>query len=334
MKHIIIALSVLAVIVSWENAFAQEKKLVIWSHWGDDPVKVTFMNAVAAEFQKETGISVDIVWLPKIELMEKLVFALDTSEPDIAYIDTGFTHPRIWRSLADLSDLRFTGQLDSSWRLGSVGGERVNNYLPIEGVSHGIYYNTHLFEKAGIVLPQDRPITDKEFLDIIRKLRAAGITPIGEGTADRTVKVGIPIINTIFRYVGPEKIIRLYKGEVNFSDLDVLAALQYWKQVVDAQGYDASKVLQLTLNEGIFEVTDGNAAMSFCGSWIYGKYGKTEHDQGQIGVLDWFTVENGNGNGYYEIFWPAGFGINQNSAHLDAARRFLEYLMTPSAAAF
>jgi len=80
-------------------------------------------------------------------------------------------------------------------------------------------------------------------------------------------------------------------------------------------------------------VTDGKAAISFCGTYIYSKYGATDRDKGQMGVFDWFTLENGKGNRYYEISWGAGFGINQHSIHLAEAKKFLEYLMTPAAAA-
>ena len=47
------------------GATAQEKTLTIWSHWGQEPVKVRFMNAVADAFKKEHGIAVNIVWMPK-----------------------------------------------------------------------------------------------------------------------------------------------------------------------------------------------------------------------------------------------------------------------------
>lgn len=312
---------------------AQEKTLVIWSHWAQEPVKVDFMHAVAQGFEERTGVTVEIVFMPKLDLLDKLVFALDTSEPDITYLEGGFsfTHPRIWRSLADLSDLTFSGQRDPSWRLGNVGESR-NTFIPIEGVSHAIYYNKRLFEQAGIVLPVDRPVTTDEFLEIIQTLRQAGITPIGEGSADREGKIPIPIINAIFRYAGPEKVNQLFQGLVDFSDPDVVKALTFWKQVVDAQGYDRRKALDMTLLEGIFEVTDGNAAISFCGTYIYSKYGTTGHDQGQIGVMDWFSVAHGPGNDFYEIFWAAGFGANRHSKHLPEAKQFLEYLMSPEAA--
>lgn len=329
-SHIHTIVCCLVVLLLGGSVRAEEHTLVIWSHWGEEPIKVNFMNAVAEEFRNRHGIAVEIVWLPKNVLKEKLVFALDAAELDLTYLDHSFTHPRICRSLLDLSELQFIGEVDPSWHLYSLGDGN-NNFLPIEGVSNAIYYHKDLFARANIVLPHDRGITAEEFLDIIRRLRAEGLTPIGEGSTDRTTKIGIPIINTLFRYAGPDKVHQLQQGKLTFSDPDVRAALDFWKDVVDLQGY-ASNVLQLNFLEGLFEVVEGRAAISFCGTYFYSKYGTTEKDQGQIGVLDWFTVENGKGNAYYEILWAAGFGINRRSAHLEEAKLFLEYLMTPEAA--
>ncbi|GAK49727.1 extracellular solute-binding protein family 1 [Candidatus Moduliflexus flocculans] len=292
------------------------------------------MNAATKEFQAETGIAAKIVWMPKSELLEKLPFALDKAELDITYLDHGFVHPRIARALVDLSDLRIEGDFDQSWSLLRLPLDGPTlNFLPIEGLSNAIFYNKDLFQQAGISLPQGRALTDTEFLEIIKKLRAAGITPIGEGASDRTFKAGLPIINTIFRFAGPEKMQLLKAVKMNFSDPDIAAGVAFWKQVVDAQGYDAEKALSLGLEAGIFEVTDGHAAMNFCGTFFYSKYAGTEHERGNIGVLDWFSVPNGKGNDFYEISWAAGFGVNKNSAVAAEGKQFLQFLLSSKAAA-
>ena len=310
---------------------AEDNALVLWTHWKSDPIKIEFINHVVAEFQKTTGIAVHVVWMEKNELLEKLPFAIEGAEPDVTYIDSGFTHVRIWRALADLSDLRITAQTDPSWSLGSVG-EGKNNFLPIEGASSAMYYNKRVFEQAKIVVPQDRAMTAQEFLNMIRALRAAGVTPIGEGVTDRPWKAGLPMLYAILRYAGPEKLMQLLHQEIDFSDPDVTAALTFWKQVVDAQGYDGQNALKMNMNDSIYEMTDGRAGLNFCGTWIYSKFGLTDRDKGQVGVLDWFTVENGKGNDVYELAWVAGYGINRNSKRIEAAKKFLEFLMTPTAA--
>ncbi len=331
---IVLLLVSLAIFFAYTDILAQPTKLVIWSHWANDPIKINFMNAVSKEFEQETGIQVEIEWMEKDELNDKIVFAIDTPVPDLAYIDLGFSHPRILRSLADLSDLRWSSQAYSDWHLGSIGAYQ-NIFLPIEGVSHAIYYNKELFKQAKITLPAGRSLTNAEFLDIIHKLRESGITPIAEGVATRyDCMWGVGLMNAIFRFAGPDKVGQLLNEQLSFSDPDITAALEFWKQVVDAQGYDQNILLSQTFPEKIFDMTDGRAAINFCGTWIYSKFGATERDQGQVGVLDWFTVEQGKGNETYEMFWAAGYGINKHSQHLSEAKKFLEFLMTPTAAKF
>jgi len=322
----------LAAILAVFPVSAAEKTLVIWSHWGAEPIKVNFLEVVIEEFENAHGVNVEIIWKPKNELKEELKKSYNTPVPDLTYVDAGFSHARISGSLLDLSDLNITADVLAGWGLGSVG-EGSNNFLPIEGVSGGIYYNRDVFAKANIELPADRAVTTEEFLDIVQTLRAEGITPIAEGTADvPNGKMGMPVINVIFRFAGPEKTLRFINGKLPASDPDVVAALTYWKQVVDAQGYDPEQPLSLTLVEGILEMVEGQAGMNFCGTWIYSKFGATEHDRGQVGVLDWVTVENGKGNASYEQGWAAGYGINKNSENQEEAKQFLEFLMTPRAA--
>ncbi len=117
---------------------AAEKTLVIWSHWATEPIKVNFLEVVAQEFENAHGVNVEIVWKPKPELMEDLQKPYNTPVPDMTYIDGSFSHARISGSLLDLSDLHIAADVSAGWQLGSVG-EGSNNFLPIEGISGGIY---------------------------------------------------------------------------------------------------------------------------------------------------------------------------------------------------
>ena len=328
-KHVWGCIGVVVWLSLSSTVLAQENKLVIWSHWATEPIKQNFMNAVIEAFQKETNIPVEIHWLDKAEFTDKLPFALKNGELDISYIDLGFRHPRTLQQLADLGDLQMAAPTVTGWKLTDLD-EKKNAFLAIEGVSHGIYYNKDLFQQAGITLPQDRLLTNLEFLDIVKKLRAAGITPISEGLDSFDTGSSIPLLNAMLRIAGPEKVEKLLKAEINFSDPDILAALTFWKEVVDAQGYDPQKLTTTNLQTKIFDVIDGNAAMLFLGTWIYGKYGATEKDKGQLGVFDWFTFENGQGSDFYEIIWAAGYGINAHSPRLAEAKKFLEFLLTPT----
>ena len=90
-----------------------------------------------------------------------------------------------------------------------------------------------LFFKAGIKLPTDRLLNADEFLEIVRTLRSKGITPIAEGAADQERKTAVPILNTMIRFAGHDKIRKLMRQEINFSDPDIIRSLTYWKKIVE-----------------------------------------------------------------------------------------------------
>ncbi|MGD8975596.1 MAG: extracellular solute-binding protein [Desulfobacterales bacterium] len=255
-------------------------------------------------------------------------------KPDISYIDPSFRHRHIGNALLDLKTLSLPQNKDPYWNLGDAGG-RTNNYLPIEGHGRAIFYNKPLFEKAGIRLPKGRLLNSDEFLEIIKKLRHNNITPIAEGAANREWKAAIPIVNTMIRYAGHDKMHQLIRREINFSDPDIIRSLKYWKKIIDAGGYDCSKSLRLGLSDGILEMIEGRAAISFCDTWIYstfGAAGAARSKYGRVGVLDWFNVPDGKGNNTFDYTLDAGYGVNRYSPSVELAKQYLQYLITPHAA--
>ena len=61
----------------------------------------------------------------------------------------------------------------------TVDGKDVG--MPSEVMMVGFYYNKDLFQQAGI---EEVPVTYEEFLDVVDKLNAAGITPLTVGAQD------------------------------------------------------------------------------------------------------------------------------------------------------
>jgi len=307
--------------------------LMIWSPWIEEPIKRRFLNGAAVAFQKQTGIRIEIFWMQKNILKKNLVvnWGHKKPKPDISYIDPSFKHQRIGNALLDLNTLRLPQNKDPFWTLGDAGGG-TSNFLPIEGHGRAIFYNKSLFKKAGIRLPKDRLLNADEFLEIIKTLRLNGITPIAEGTANREWKAAIPIVNTIIRFAGHDKIHKLIRREINFSDPDIVRGLNYWKKIIDAGGYDCSKSLSLDLSDGILEMIEGRAAISFCDTWIYSTFGDTKRVYGQVGVLDWFNVPDGKGNNTFDYTLDAGYGVNRFSPRVELAKQYLQFLITPHTA--
>lgn len=309
------------------------RRLMIWCPWADDPIRKKFMNVAAITFQQRTGARLEIFMKNKNELQKKLAvdWGRKKSSPDISYIDPGFKQRPIGAALLELNNLSLSPGRDPFWKLGDAGGGS-NNYLPIEGHTTAIFYNKILFFKAGIKLPNDRLLNADELLEIVRTLRSKGITPIAVGAADQERNAGIPIFNTMIRFAGYEKIRKLMRQEINFSDPDIIRSLTYWKKIVDAGGYDCPKSRQLNLSDAISEIMENRAAIIFCDILSYAKISSRWRIRGSVGVLDWFNVPEGKGNNTFGHTYAAGYGVNRHSRNLGLAKQFLQFLITPQAA--
>lgn len=309
------------------------RRLMIWCPWADDPIRKKFMNVAAITFQQRTGARLEIFMKNKNELQKKLAvdWARKKSSPDISYIDPGFKQRSIGAALLELNNLSLSPGRDPFWKLGDAGGGS-NNYLPIEGHTTAIFYNKILFFKAGIKLPNDRLLNADEFLEIVKTLRSKGITPIAVGAADQERNAGIPIFNTMIRFAGYEKIRKLMRQEINFSDPDIIRSLTYWKKIVDAGGYDCPKSRQLNLSDAISEIMENRAAIIFCDILSYAKISSRWRIRGSVGVLDWFNVPEGKGNNTFGHTYGAGYGVNRHSRNVGLAKQFLQFLITPQAA--
>ena len=309
------------------------RRLMIWCPWADDPIRKKFMNVAAITFQQRTGARLEIFMKNKNELQKKLAvdWGRKKSSPDISYIDPGFKQRPIGAALLELNNLSLSPGRDPFWKLGDAGGGS-NNYLPIEGHTTAIFYNKILFFKAGIKLPNDRLLNADELLEIVRTLRSKGITPIAVGAADQERNAGIPIFNTMIRFAGYEKIRKLMRQEINFSDPDIIRSLTYWKKIVDAGGYECPKSRQLNLSDAISEIMENRAAIIFCDILSYAKISSRWRIRGSVGVLDWFNVPEGKGNNTFGHTYGAGYGVNRHSRNLGLAKQFLQFLITPQAA--
>jgi ABC-type glycerol-3-phosphate transport system substrate-binding protein len=312
---------------------APGSRLLIWCPWVDDPIRKKFLTVAARKFQKRTGSRVEIFLKNKNDLQKKLAvdWGRKKSSPDISYIDPGFKQRRIGAALLELNNLSLSAGRDPFWKLGDAGGGS-KNYLPIEGHATAIFYNKVLFLKAGIKLPKDRLLNADEFLEIVKTLRSKGITPIAEGVAGQERKAAVPIFNTMIRFAGYDKIRKLMRQEINFSDPDIIRSLTYWKKIVDAGGYECPESLQLNLSDSILEIMENRAAISFCDTLSYAKISAKWRIRGRVGVLDWFNVPEGKGNNTFGHTYGAGYGVNRHSRRVGLAKQFLQFLITPSAA--
>ncbi|WP_022889524.1 ABC transporter substrate-binding protein [Agromyces italicus] len=160
---------------------------ITWWHNGTgDPLK-SFWEEVASEFESENpGVKVEVEAFQNEDLQRTLIpnalQAGGDAAPDLfmvwaegeikAQVEAGY--------LEDLSGL--TGVIESVGTAGTgwnVDGKQYG--IPFRYGIEGIWYDADLFEQAGVT---ENPATFTEFGDVIDKLAASGVSPIGVGAAD------------------------------------------------------------------------------------------------------------------------------------------------------
>lgn len=191
---------------------------------------------------------------------------------------------------------------------------------PIAAVSHGIYYNQDLFAANGIAVPQ----TWEDLMAAAEKLKAAGVTPFGNGTKDawdiNEVVMMALIPNVIGGYDGR---MAYLNGKRCFNDADMAAAFQ---QIKDLTPYVPDGFTGISYYDGQQLFVQGKAAMYFDGSWSISGFEKDAPE------FKWsvFAVPPPAGKDQYISFhMDAAIGMNAATKNAEAARTFLAWLEGP-----
>ena len=191
--------------------------------------------------------------------------------------------------------------------------------VPIAAVSHGIYYNQDMFAANGIAVPQ----TWEELMAAAAKLKAAGITPFGNGTKDAWDINEVVMMTLLPNNVGGLDGRTAYlKGDRCFNDASMVAAFQ---QIKDLAPYlpDGFTATDYAGGQQLF--VQGKAAMFFDGSWSISAVEKLEPS------FKWsvFAAPPAAGKDEYISFhMDAAIGMNAASKNPEAAKTFLQWLET------
>lgn len=192
--------------------------------------------------------------------------------------------------------------------------------VPIAAVSHGIYYNQDLFAANNIEVPQ----TWEDLMAAAETLKAAGVTPFGNGTKDawdiNEVVMMALLPNVVGGYDGR---MAYLNGERCFNDAEMVAAFQQIKDLTSSlpDGFEG-----ISYYDGQQLFVQGRAAMFFDGSWSISGFEKDAPE------FKWsvFAVPPPAGKDQYISFhMDAAIGMNAATKNAEAARTFLAWLEGP-----
>jgi raffinose/stachyose/melibiose transport system substrate-binding protein len=187
----------------------------------------------------------------------------------------------------------------------------------------GWWYNKDLFAKAGIQAP---PKTWTELLDDVKKLKAAGITPIAVGMGDKWP--GMHMWAYLVTRLGGQA---NFQGALlrtgSFADQPFVDAGTKLNDLIALQPFQAG-FLGATYGDEATAIGNGKAAMELMGQWAPAVMNDNSTDKKGIGdKLAWFPfpmVEGGKGDPNDAVGGGNGFGIGKNAP--PEAIDFVKYL--------
>lgn len=241
--------------------------LTVW-YWGEQeaPGYKAYMEEMVKRYKvKYPDITVEAV----LQESDNLYSAFRTAEaagagPDVQFMWGGTQAMEdVWKGNASpISDYLSEEELsvipESSLAETRWDGKQWG--IPSYGFTYGIAYDKKAMELAGV--DSENPFTTwEEFLDCCKKLKEAGITPLGMGLKDGFLPAWIGIFLGQQNLDSVNDMIDLMSGKDQFANQKYSQWLYKLQELQDA-GYINDDILSLDLYQGQQLIENGKAAMT------------------------------------------------------------------------
>ncbi len=307
------------VVVNWWHISTAEDHKALWQQFADEYMAT------------HPNVDIQITVLENEAFKSKLTTVMQSGEPPDIFQSWGGGVMIEYAKAGLLKDI--TPDLDAdngAWRatfspgaLGVYAYEGRNYGVPWDMGMVGIWYNKALFEQAGIASP---PKTWNEFLGAVRKLKAAGITPIALGAGDKWPAMFWWAYLAV-RLGGQEAFEKAYSREGSFTDAPFVEAGKKLLELNSLEPFQDG-FLSATYSDQATIMGNGKAAMELMGQWAPGVQKDNSPDKQGIGEnLGWFPfpiVEGGAGDPGDAFGGGNGFAIGKNAS--PEAIDFVKYL--------
>jgi multiple sugar transport system substrate-binding protein len=316
-------------------AKARAEDITIWSFWGDQGAKRAFIEETVKRFEvAHAGAHVKISWYDKNSLYAGLKTALRAGAgPDVFYAENDQVEYLDNDLLLDLSGRLNWGAIEP-WAKQAWTFDGKTYAMPLEATTQELYYNTKLLADLGFTLPPNRQLTQAQFLDLIKKAREKGITPISLGVGDRPYP-GVALTGeALLKELGTTDFGRLLKGEVKWSDPRVVKALTFVKQIIDAGALPKS-FSTMTLGESHIYFYGSPGSVTFLNGSFYPSRAFNPPDQGgqpagfPLDIMEYPALDGAACNTCKTLSLGGSYVVNADTKHADLAVAFLNTMATP-----
>lgn len=313
------------------NAPAAAKVNINWWHISTKDPALSLWQKMANDYMAaHPNVNIQITVLENEAFKTKLTTVLQSGSP-----------PDIFQSWGggDMNQQVMAGLLkDITPDLDANGGAWRSTFAPgalavysYQGKNYGVpwdmgmvgwWYNKDLFAKAGIANP---PTTWTEFLDDVKKLKAAGIVPIALGEGDKWP--GMHIWSYLATRIGGKPAFdAAYSRKGAFTDPAFVQAGEKLKELIALEPFQAG-YLSAIHDEMQAAFGNGKAAMELSGQWAPSVQAANSADKAgvaNLGLFNFPAVEGGAGDVSDVIGGGNGFAIGKNAP--PEAIDFVKYL--------
>jgi raffinose/stachyose/melibiose transport system substrate-binding protein len=227
---------------------------------------------------------------------------------------------------ADLTDALAAGGfgdwfVEAAWSpaAGTVVDGRVYMIPNSLDVTTALWYNLDLFEDHGLEPPETWP----EFVEVVRALADAGVTPIIIGN-NEFWPLGNWAGHITQRVVGMDLLDRALRLEEPFQQEPFAEAFGLLEELADAGAFNAD-LTSLGADPAMNAFFQGAAAMHPIGSWLVPIAAENAPDGFRYDVFNTPEIPGGAGSPNSVIGLATGFEVSAGSENFDEAIAFLRF---------
>jgi|GEM_PF-153993 len=194
-----------------------------------------------------------------------------------------------------------------------------------------IYYHKDMLAKVGY---NEFPKTYTDFLDLVKKLKDSGVTPLAIGNKNKWPMQSTFMSAVEDRFTGSDFLTKVTKGEAKFTDPDYIKSLNVVNDLVKLDAFNADiNTMDEVQQQDYF--LQKKAAITMTSSTIDTKFraGNTDKAAAEnIGIALFPSVDGGKGDPTKSagvIQYGIGLSKGLTGAKKEAALKFLKYFYAP-----
>lgn len=194
-----------------------------------------------------------------------------------------------------------------------------------------VYYHKDMLAKVGY---KEFPKTYSEFLELCKKLKDSGVTPLAIGNKNKWPMQSTFMSVVEDRMTGSDFLPKVTKGEAKFTDPDYVKALNVISDLVKLEAFNADiNTMDEVQQQDYF--LQKKAAMTMTSSTIDTKFRGSNPDKAaadNIGIALFPAMEGGKGDPTKSagvIQYGIGLSKSLTGAKKEAALKFLKYFYAP-----